>query len=159
MDIHSAFRMGSQELARHDKEYSMLHKGHGIEEANWLLLTQPEYWSNEQAKQIRSILANVLEVSMTIAGLPAIPMPGHYVAALISEVVSPCNRMLACVKAPDTFNAVDASGLLGTHEIKPMTTQQMMALVIAYSGNATLEPVVQKLPREVEETMKKEAKK
>ena len=133
MDIHNAFRQGAQILAAHEGEYTTLHKGHGINEADWDLLTQKEYWSPDQAMQIRMILASVLEVSMTIAGIPAIPMPGQYAAALIAEVVNPCNRFLACTKCPDTFDAVDASGILGTHEIKPMSTQQLMALTLAYS--------------------------
>ena len=92
---------------------------------------------------------------MTIAGMPAIPMPGQYAAALIAEVVAPCNRFLACTKAPDTFDAVDASGILGTHEIKPMSTQQLMALTLAYSGGLQNEPQAHKLPKEMKETKRR----
>lgn len=142
-------------IAQNDAKYTTLHKGHGINESDWDLLTQEEYWSPDQAMQIRSIMAAVLEVAMTIAGIPAIPMPGQYAAALISHVVAPSNRFLACTKCPDTFDAVDASGILGTHEIKPMTTQQLMALTIAYSGGSFAEPQAHKLPREVKETVRK----
>ncbi len=159
MDIHKAFQQGAQILAASDAKYTTLHKGHGIEENHWDLLTQDEYWSPDQARQIRSILASIIEVSMTIAGMPAIPMPGQYVAALIAEVVAPCNRMLACTKAPDTFDANEASGILGTHIVKPMTVQQLMALTIAYSGSLTGEPHAHKFPREVSDTMTKENKK
>ena len=96
---------------------------------------------------------------MTIAGLPAIPMPGQYVAAIIAEIVAPVNRLVACTKAPDTFDADAASGILGTHEVKDMSVQQLMALVIAYSGDASQEPTAHKLPKDVSETMKKDAKK
>ncbi len=155
MDIHKAFQHGAQIIAKNSCEYTSLHKGHGIDQAHWDLLTQPEYWSPDQARQIRAILANVLEVSMTIAGLPAIPLPGQYLAALITEVVSPCNRYLACIKAPDTFDANAASGILETYQVKPMPYQQLMSLVIAYTGGSTDEPEREKLPREVKDIMKK----
>ena len=108
MDIHRACQQGAQILAAADSKYTTLHKGHGIEENHWDLLTQKEYWSPDQARQIRSILASIVEVAMTIAGMPSIPMPGQYVAAVIAEVVAPPNRMLACTKAPDTFDAIEA---------------------------------------------------
>ena len=157
MDIHRAFQHGAQILAAGNREYTTLHKAHGIEENHWDLLTQGEYWSPDQARQIRSILASVIEVSMTIAGMPAIPMPGQYCAAVIAEVVSPPNRFRACTKAPDTFDAIAASGLLSTHEVKPMTVQQLMALVIVYSAGFTGEPNAHRLPKEVREPMRKES--
>lgn len=159
MDIHKAFQIGAQKLAAHQCKYTTLHKSHGIEEHHWDLLTSDEYWSADEARQMRSILASVCEVSMTIAGMPAIPLPGHYVAALIAEVVAPANRMLACTKAPDTFDADLASGVLGTHQVQDMSVQQLMALVLAYSGGYPGEPAPHKLPQEVSETMKRESKK
>ena len=155
MNIHEAFKHGAQILAKNDCKYTNLHKGHGIDKHHWDLLTQDEYWSTDQMRQIRSILANVLEVSMTISGMPAIPLPGQYVAAMIAEVVKPCNRMVACMKAPDTFDADAASGIMGTHEVKDMPVQQLLALVIAYSGGFPGEPHNHKLPREVGTEMKK----
>lgn len=91
---------------------------------------------------------------MTIAGMPAIPLPGQYVAALIAEVVAPCNYMIAAVKAPDTFDATDASGLLAQSEVKRMEPQQLMALIIAYAGGYGGEPGNEKLPRSVAEKVK-----
>ena len=156
MDIHKAFQIGARTLAHEQCKYTMLHKGHGIEQAQWELLTQDEFWTIDQARQIRSILASVIEVSMTIAGMPAIPLPGQYTAAVIAEVVKPLNRMVACTKAPDTFDADAASGILGTHEIKDMTVQQLMALVIAYSGGFPDEPQAHVLPTDVAEAVRKE---
>jgi hypothetical protein len=155
LDIHRAFQHGAQILAKNENEYTMLHKGHGIDEHHWSVLTQQEYWSPDQARQMRSIIAAVVEVSMTIAGMPAIPLPGHYVAALISEVVAPCNRLVACTKAPDTFDADAASGILGTHIIKDMSVQQLMSLVLLYSGGYPAEPSAHRLPKDVSETIKK----
>ena len=155
MDIHKAFQHGAQILAANNCRYTTLHKGHGIDEYHWEILTQEEYWSPDQARDMRSILANAIEVCMTISGMPAIPLPGQYAAALIALVVAPCNRMVACVKCPDTFDADAASGILGTHEIKDMPVQQLMALVLAYSGGFPGEPAAHKLPRDVSETVKK----
>jgi hypothetical protein len=153
LDIYSAFRIGAQKLAHDERKYSELHKAHGIDQAHWDLLTQREYWTPDQARAIRSILASVVEVSMTIAGMPAIPLPGQYVAAVIAEVVSPCNRMIAAVKAPDTFDAADASGLMENSEVKQMKTEQMIALVLAYSGGYAKQPQSEVLPAMLSEQM------
>jgi hypothetical protein len=154
LNLHDSFKIGARKLAGANREYTALHKAHGIEENHWQLITQPEYWTADEARAVRSILANVVEVAMTIAGMPAIPLPAQYVAAVIAEVVAPCNRMLASMKAPDTFDAFDASGLLGTTEVKPATKEQMMALVLAYSGQWSGEPH-QRVPAEVVEQVKK----
>ena len=155
MDLHHAFKIGALKLARDDFAYLDLHKQMGIEEFHWQLLTQREYWTPDQARAIRSILANVIEVSMTIAGMPAIPLPGQYVAAVIATCVAPCNRLVACTKAPDAFDAFDASGLTGTSEVTEMTPQQLMALVIAYSGGYDSEPPAHKVPHLVEDQVRK----
>ena len=154
MDIHQAFRHGAQILAKDNCKYTSLHKGHGIEQHDWEMLTQKEYWSPDQARQMRSILASVLEVSLTIAGMPAIPLPGQYTAAMIAEVVAPQNRFVACCKAPDTFDADAAAGLMQSHEIKPMPVQQLMALVLVYSAGVPGEPQGSRLPRDVKRQMK-----
>ena len=151
MDLHTAFKIGAKRIAKDEKAYTDLHKAHGIEQAHWELLTAREYWTPDEARAIRSILANVVEVSMTIAGMPAIPLPGQYVAALIAEVVAPCNWMLAAVRAPDTFNAMDASGLMQETEIKPMEYQQMMSLIMAYGGDFTGQPMADIVPKLVTE--------
>lgn len=159
MDLHSAFKYGARQLAKNNRQYGELHKGHGIEQHHWELLTQDEYWTQDQARQIRAILANAIEVSMTIAGMPAIPLPGQYVAAFIVEVVAPCNRYLAAIKAPDTFDAVDASGILGTHEVKTMPREQIMALVLAYSGGYDGQPSEYTVPKLVESRQEAENRK
>lgn len=159
LDLHKAFRHGAQVIAANQCKYTTLHKQHGIEPAQWELLTQHEYWTPDQARQIRTILANVVEVSMTIAGMPAIPLPGQYVAALIAEVVGPCNRMVACTKAPDTFDAEVASGIQMTHKVQDMSVQQLMALVIAYSGDFPNEPGAGRLPKSVQQQVSEANKK
>lgn len=159
MDIHKSFQQGALKLAQAEGKYTSLHKQHGIEEHHWKLLTSHEYWSPDEARQVRSILASVVEVSMTIAGLPAIPLPGQYVAAAIAHIVSPCNQVVACYKVPDTFDAEAASGMLRTHEVKPMPREQMIALVMAYSGGFVGEPAPHRLPKDIEETVRRENEK
>lgn len=159
MDIHKAFQYGARKIAGAEKRYTDLHKQYGIEEFHWQQLTQEEYWSADQARQMRSILASVAEVAMTIAGMPAVPLPGQYMAALIAEVVAPQNQMLACCKAPDTFDAEAAAGITRTHEVKEMCREQLMGLVLAYSGGLTEEPAPHRLPKDLNKLMTKEAKK
>ena len=153
MDLHLAFKIGARRIAKDEKRYTDLHKAHGIDQAHWELLTQREYWTPDQSRAVRSVLANVVEVSMTIAGMPAVPLPGQYVAALIAEVVAPCNYLIASVKAPDTFDAFDASGLTKDAEVRTMEREQMMALVIAYAGGYGDEPDRDKLDPSIADQM------
>lgn len=156
MDLHECFKMGAKMLAASGAEYTDLHKGHGIDKYEWQMLTKAEYWSPDEARQMRSIISNIVEVSMTIAGLPAVPLPGQYVAAVIATVVAPCNRWVAVLKAPDTFDAMDASGLLSTvkNEEEKMSYQQMMALVLAYSADYIGEPPAKRLPKQMRQQVK-----
>jgi len=156
--IHSAFRAGAAALARGDA-YGELHRSYGLIQDDWRLLTQEEHWTPDESRRIRSILASVIEVALTIAGMPALPLPGQYAAAVIALVVSPANRIVACAKVPDTFDAVAASGLHQEFEIKRMAPEQMISLVVAYSGGLGGEPPLERLPVEVSELMKKESAK
>jgi hypothetical protein len=159
MNLHDAFMIGALQLAKANKQYADLHKAHGIEQSHWDLITQEEYWTTDQQRAVRSILANVLEVSMTIAGMPPVPLPGQYVAAVIATVVAPANRIVACSKAPDTFDAFDTSGLLGgkqTDEPEKMKFQQLLSLTMAYSGGYRGEPQTQKLGKDVLELVENE---
>ena len=153
-DLHLSFRLGAESLVIGTMKYTELHRSHGITQADWELLTQPEHWTPEQVRQIRSILASTIEVCMTIAGLPPVPLPGQYAAAVIAIVVGPANRFLAAAKVPETFDAIAASGLEGTVEIKPLRQETMFGLVMAYSGGYGGEPSP-RLNAEVNEMRKK----
>lgn len=159
LDIHRAFRVGARTLAKDNCKYTELHKGHGIDSHAWDLLTQDEVWSADEVRQMRSVLGNIAEVAMSIAGMPSIPLPGQYMAAVICEVVAPCNRFLAAMKVPATFDAVAAAGITESFQVKEMSTEQMMALVLAYSGEFPGEPEPHKVPKDVKEMMKLEAAK
>lgn len=156
-EIHSAFRAGAQALAE-GQSYTDLHRSYGLLEPDWRLLTQDRHWTPDESRRVRSILASVIEVALTIAGMPAVPLPGQYAAAVIAIVVSPANRFVACTKVPETFDAVAASGLFESFELRAMRPEQLMSLVLAYSGGLGGEPAMQRLPPDVAQIMSKEAK-
>lgn len=153
MELHQSFKYGALKLAG---VFAETHREHGIAPADWQLITQDEHWTAEEARRVRGILASVIEVSMTLAGLPPVPLPGQYAAAIIAIVVAPCNRFVAAQRVPDTFDAAAASGLEGTMEIRPMKREQMFALVMAYSGGFGGEPNP-RLGSDVKEMVKKRA--
>jgi hypothetical protein len=139
-DLHKSFMLGAGQLVQGTTKYRELHRAHGIMEKDWDLLTKEEPWTPEEVRQIRSVLASIIEVCMTIAGLPAVPLPGQYAAAVIAVIVAPANRFLAAQKVPATFDAVAASGLEGMVEVKECRPETMFALVMAYSGGFGGEP-------------------
>jgi hypothetical protein len=153
MELHQAFRIGAEKIA--NSQDFILAREYGIPVEDMELLTQPEHWSPNEALRVRGILAQCIEVAMTISGMPAVPLPAQYAAAVIATVVSPANRMVACTKVPETFDVEAASGLLSEFEVKPAPREQMMALVMAYSGGFGGEPPMQRLPKEVREAKKK----
>lgn len=157
-DLHKSFRLGAETLVLGGFKYRDIHRAHGIGQADWDILVQEEPWTPQQVMGIRNVLAQVVEVALTIAGMPPVPLPGQYVAAVIAIIVQPANRFLACTKVPDTFDAVAASGLQGMSEIQPMKREQLFALTMAYSGGFGGEPSP-KLPSEVLEMKKKGAEK
>ena len=103
---------------------------------------------------VRAILAQCLECTLAISGIPATTLPAQYAAATIAIIVAPANRMVACLKAPDTFDAVAASGLTQDVDIRPAERETLMALVMAYSGGYGSEPMP-RLDVELRETRKK----
>lgn len=156
MNLHQSFKIGARQMVG---PYAEIHQQHGFDSVEWALLTSPKPWTPDQARAIRSLLANGIEASLSIAGMPAVPLPGQYCAAFIATVVAPANRITACYKCPDTFDAASASGIHETVEVKPMRVEQMIALVMAYSGGYAEEPPSETLDHEVVELVRKESKK
>ena len=153
-DLHRAFRSGAEILV--GRTYGSLHAEYGISQVDWELITQDRMWTPQEATMARAILAQVTEVSLTIAGIPPTTLPVQYVAAVIAIIVSPANRMVACLKAPDTFDGVMASGLKGAVEVQPAERETIMGLVMAYSGGFGGEPMP-RLDPEVAEMRKENA--
>ena len=134
MDVMRMMAIGAMQLVTLGKEHTAQHAAAGFSAEEWNLLTQETPWSQEQRRQVRSVLAEAVNVTLELAGLPSEPLPGQYVAAVIVKVVAPCNRLVAAYRAPETYDAVSASGLVGPTDIVEMTASQMVSLVTAYSS-------------------------
>jgi len=139
MQLFQSFRFGAEKLVQ--AQYGSIHHKYGISQPDWDLLTQEENWTQEESRTIRAILANTVEVTLQISGIPATPLPAQYVAAVIATVVGPNNRFVACHKAPDTFDALAASGMQGEVTMRPAEREQIVALMLAYSGGFGGEPM------------------
>lgn len=134
MNHFDIFKIGAKGLVNPAMDYCAIHQTHGLSQEDWELLTQSEPWSITHRQKARSLIAECVNISLTMAGLPAQPLPAQYVAAVIAYVVAPANRLVAAMRAPETFDGVAASGLLGAQEVTPCSTEQMVSLVIAYSS-------------------------
>lgn len=162
IDTLQMFAAGAVQLASLGVVHTAKHAGVGFSRAQWEMLTQNEMWALVDRVQVRSVLANAINVSLAMAGLPATRLPGQYVAAVIWVLVAPCNRMVAIECAPETYDAVSASGLAGPVEIKPMETEQLQSLVVAYSSGYVVDPGTGKQlyedPEEVARRIREEAR-
>lgn len=128
------FLLGANELAIAGIEYGPDQQAAGFTQEEWLLLTSPECWTKSEQMKMPSIISNAISITLRTAGLPAVPLPGAYVAAVICKLVSPCNRLVAAASAPESFDAMSAVGLVA-ESMKVITTQeQMYALVIYFSS-------------------------
>ncbi len=128
------FLLGANELATSDIEYGSQQQSAGFTREEWELLTEPECWSKSEQMKVASILAAAVSITLRIAGLPAVPLPGAYVAAVICKLVAPCNRILAAASAPESFDAMSAVGLV-SESVKVITSkEQMYALVVYFSS-------------------------
>lgn len=139
-DVAKMMAVGAYELARFGAAHTPKHAAAGFSAAEWELLTSREPWGPTEGKNVRSILAEAVNVSLTMAGLPAVPMPAEYVAAVIYVLVAPVNRMVAASRAPEAYDAVKASGLAAPVEIEAVRQETMMSLVQAYSSGYLTDP-------------------
>lgn len=153
-NVFMAFKRAAMSLAKEQMAYTEIHRSYGIAQAEWEMLTQKEPWTVEQRIGVRSIVSEVVQISLTIAGLPATALPAQYVAAVIATVVAPANRIVCATRAPEAFDAVAASGLTQEFEVKPVKIETMISLVIAYSDDWKSEPLGQQLPKSVKQDEK-----
>ena len=128
------FNQGIRIIESYGEKFGPKHIRAGLTEDNWDLLRQDDLWDADQAADARSVISEVINASLTVAGIPAGSMPGHYVAAVIARLVQPCNWLTACHRVPETYNAVQASGVAVSSEIVPMDVRQLMALVLEYGA-------------------------
>lgn len=146
------FLLGANQLVASGTEYGPDQQAAGFTQEEWELLTQPECWSKAQQMKIPSVLSAAVSITLRIGGLPAVPLPGAFVAATICKLVSPCNRFLAAASSPESFDALSASGITGEPVQIITTKEQMYALVTYFSSaefgaleNIALEAAVQEL--------------
>lgn len=138
MDLLQALAVGAEALAAkfggEDGKWTRDMARHGFTKEEWELLTQPECWNEKERRSVRSLLGEAINLSMTMAGMPAAPLPAHYVAAVISKLVHPCNRLVAAQRAPEAYNALSATGQKQAIEVEMVPQETMIALVMAYSS-------------------------
>lgn len=154
-NMFDIFRSGALTIATEMNEYTGAYEQYGLSRSEWQTLTKREVWTRQEAKSVRSLIAELIQISLTISGLPAQQLPGQYVAAVIATAVAPVNWLAAAARAPQCFDAVNASGLSEEHEVREMPMEQMQSLVIAYGGHATLEPIGHHLPNDVQDSSTK----
>lgn len=128
------FLIGANELATAPIEYGEIQAAAGWTQDDWELLTTKNCWNKTEQQKLPSLLSNTVSITLKTAGLPAISLPGCYIAAVICKLVSPCNRLLAALSAPESFDSMSASGIVDSSEIIVTTKQQMMALVVYFSS-------------------------
>lgn len=139
-NLFRMFMVGAAALATPALQYKNIHKSNGISSEDWRILTLDVPWVKSERLKIPSILSAAINVSITLAQLPPTSLPAQYVAALICALVRPCNRLVAVSCAPETYDAVAASGIAGEYALQRITDQQMMSLVIAYSAEVFIQP-------------------
>ena len=137
MNQLKAFALGARHLAR---AYTKDRASYGIREEDWDLITRDEFWSPDERRRVRSVLTELVQISLTVSGLPATRLPGQFAAALIVEVVHPSNVIVACHCAPDSYDAVNASGLSQEVEITAMQPEQILSLAMAFLAGQYDEP-------------------
>lgn len=129
------FLLGANELAVAGAEYGPTQQAAGFTQDEWLLLTAPDCWTKSEQMKIASILANAVSITLRTAGLPPVPLPGAYVAAVICKLVAPCNRLIAAASAPESFDLMSAAGI-SAESVKIITTKEQMYGLVVYFSSA-----------------------
>ena len=140
MNALEMMNVGAKTLADMGSEHTAKHAAIGFSKTEWDLLCQDEMWTPTDRRQVRAILAEAVNATLTAAGLPAVPLPAQYVACVIVQLVAPCNRLVAATRAPETYDAVQASGLSGPVVIEMVDPKTMVSLVMAYTSQVVVDP-------------------
>lgn len=128
------FLLGANALAVAPIDYGPEQQAAGFTKEEWDLLTSTTCWSKPEQMKIPSIISSAISITLRTAGLPPVPLPGAYVAAVICKLVAPCNRLIAAASSPESFDIMSAVGVTG-ESLKVMTTkEQMYALVVYFSS-------------------------
>lgn len=133
--FHQLFLLGADELAAAPIEYGEMHQTAGFTKDDWDLLSQKECWTPAQVMNLPTLINTLVSITLKIGGLPAVPLPGAFVAASICKNIAPCNRLLAAASAPESFDAMSASGILGA-SVKTITSKEQMYALVIYMSSA-----------------------
>lgn len=128
------FMVGANHIASMGPNYGSDQQAAGFSEPEWDLLTDVTMWSRAQQKQVASAVRMAVSLTLRVAGLAPTPLPGVYVAAVICQLVAPCNRLVAAQAAPESYDAIAASGLFADTEVLPTTQQAMTSLIMMFSS-------------------------
>lgn len=128
------FLIGANELATAPMEYGPEQQAAGFTMEEWDTLTSTDCWTKAEQMKLPSILASAVSITLRTAGLPPVPLPGAYVAAVICKLCAPCNRLIAAASAPESFDVMSAIGLTGESKEVITTKVQMYALVTYFSS-------------------------
>lgn len=147
------FQMGANKLATAPQEFGAVQKAAGFTQDEWELLTTDEGWTQAERMKLKTLISNAVSITLTTAGLPAVPLPGAYVAAVICHLVAPCNRLVAAAAAPESFDALSAVGI-HTVSTKVITTQEQMYALVLYFSSDDYEALSSfKISEEIEEAV------
>lgn len=127
--FHELFLLGADALVAAGTEYDETHQAAGFSQSQWNTLTQKERWSPADADQVKALISHAVSCHMKAAGLPPTPLPAPFVAATIVKFVAPCNRFTAAYNAPESFDPMAASGLVGEPVDIIATRNQIYSLV------------------------------
>lgn len=132
--FQTMFLLGANELATAPVEYGIEQQAAGFSETEWNLLTSETCWTQADQMKIASIIASAISITLKTGGLPAVPLPGAFCAAVICKLVKPCNRLLAAASCPESYDVMSASGLTGDSMQIITTKEQMTSLVVYFSS-------------------------
>lgn len=129
------FLLGANVLASVARSaYGPIQQAAGFTKDEWDLLTGNDCWTMTEQQKMPSILASAVSITLRTAGLPPVPLPGAFVAAVICKLCAPCNRLVAAASAPESFDVLSAVGL-NSESVKIITSkEQMYALVVYFSS-------------------------
>lgn len=132
--FHQLFTLGANLLATMPIQFGSEQQAAGFTKDEWDLLTQKKCWNNEEVQKLPTLINSLVSITLRIGGLPSTPLPGAYVAASICSIIAPCNRFLAASAAPESYDAMSASGIQTTSEIITTSREQMYALVTYFTS-------------------------
>lgn len=111
----------------------------GINQQDFELIAAPVPWQRANIPRVMRTLNALLFGSLEILGMNKITVPSEYVAAVVSAIVAPANRMVACIwlaqERQTGVGALQASARaqLST-QLDPTSSDQLFALVCLLSA-------------------------